>query len=275
MQEPGPHEREQQQREKQSGPRRRGEPADAGRRGSANGGSANGGDAPMGTGGVAGPCKLRHRGRALRDVLAQLGVGQDRQHLRRPPRQGIVTPALAAAALAEVPGHGQPKGGRQHHDGAPAALLRIAVALSIGQYLPQFPAPGRATRLVQASLPGRERGDLERAQYRLPVLAAQPPNLCSVRAEFPCCAPVVQASRHEQVEELLPGFGQRGRDLLKPVPQPSRALPLSLGLPQPVCESGVGLPPVARGYRRHPVHGHLDPIASRMPQLAYLHVQVL
>ena len=81
-----------------------------------------------------------------------------------------------------MPGHGQPKGGRQHDDVWPGALRRIAVALSVGQYLPQFPAAGSTTRLVQASFPGRERGDLESPQYGLPVLVAQPPNLGDVRA---------------------------------------------------------------------------------------------
>ena len=60
---------------------------------------------------------------------------------------------------------------------APTALLRIAVMPSISQYLPQFPASGSTTRRVQGSFGGRERGDLESAQYRLPVLAAQPPDL--------------------------------------------------------------------------------------------------
>jgi len=32
-------------------------------------------------------------------------------------------------------------------------------------------------RRVKGSFRGRERGDLESAQYRLPVLAAQPPDL--------------------------------------------------------------------------------------------------
>jgi hypothetical protein len=45
------------------------------------------------------------------------------------------------------------------------------------QYLPQFPAPGSVTARVRGSFRGRERGDLESAQYRLPVLAAQPPDL--------------------------------------------------------------------------------------------------
>ena len=60
----------------------------------------------------------------------------------------------------------------------PAARMRIAVMLSISQCLPQFPAPGTlAPRLVRGSFRGRERGDLEGAQYRLPVLATQPPDL--------------------------------------------------------------------------------------------------
>jgi hypothetical protein len=130
---------------------------------------------------LAGPRELRRRVQVLHDLLVQFGAGQDRQQPRRPPRRVIVTPALAGAALAQVPCHGQPKGSRQHHDVSPAALLRIAVMLSISQYLPQFPAPGSVTtRHAQGSFRGRERGDLESAQYRLPVLAAQPPNLGNV-----------------------------------------------------------------------------------------------
>jgi hypothetical protein len=227
----------------------------------------------MGTGCVAGPRELRNGVQVLHDLLVQFGVGQDRQQLRRPPRHAVVAPALAGAALAQVPCHGQPKGSRQHHD-VSRACLRIAVMPTISQYLAQFPAPGSiAAWRVQASFPGRERGDLEGAQYRLPVLTAQPPNLGSVGAKFPCCVPAVQASCNEQVEEPLPGFRQRGRDLLKPVLQQCpprqrvlhfvtmladhvgehrRAFPLSLGLPEPPHESGIGMLPVACGYRRHP-----------------------
>jgi hypothetical protein len=120
---------------------------------------------------------------ALHDLIDQFGIGQDRQQLGRPPRRAVVAPALAGAALAQVPCHGQPKGSRQHHDLSPAAVLRIAVMLSFSQYLPQFPAPGSITTWrAQGSFPGRERGDLESAQYRLPVLPAQPPNLGDVGA---------------------------------------------------------------------------------------------
>jgi len=60
----------------------------------------------------------------------------------------------------------------------PAALVRTAVALSISQYLPQLPASGSlAPRLAQGRFRGRERSDLEGAQYRVPVLATQPLNL--------------------------------------------------------------------------------------------------
>jgi hypothetical protein len=60
----------------------------------------------------------------------------------------------------------------------PAARMRVTVMLGISQYLPQFPAPRTlAPRLARGSFRGRERGDLEGAQYRLPVLAAQSPNL--------------------------------------------------------------------------------------------------
>jgi hypothetical protein len=119
----------------------------------------------------------------LHDLLGQFSAGQDRQQLRRPPRHAVVAPALTGAALAQVPCHGQPKGGRQHHDVPPAAFLQVAVALAISQYPPQFPAPGSVSAWrVQGTFPGRERGDLESAQYRLPVLAAQPPDLGNVGA---------------------------------------------------------------------------------------------
>jgi hypothetical protein len=179
VKEPRPHEREQQQRRKQSGGHRcRGGPADNGRPG-----GANGGDASVRTGCVAGPRERQHRAQALHELLVQFGAGQDRQQLRRPPRHAIVAPALAGAALAQVPCHGQPKGSGQHHDASPAALLQIAVMLSVRQYLPQFPAPGSITAWrVQRSFPGRECGDLESAQYRLAVLAAQPPDLGNVGA---------------------------------------------------------------------------------------------
>jgi len=50
--------------------------------------------------------------------------------------------------------------------------------LSGSKYLPQFRAPGGlAPRLVQRCVRGRERGDLEGAQYRLPVLATQSSDL--------------------------------------------------------------------------------------------------
>lgn len=39
-----------------------------------------------------------------------------------------------------------------------------------------------AAWLVAVGFPDRERGDLEGAQYRLPVLAAQPPDLGDVGA---------------------------------------------------------------------------------------------
>lgn len=196
----------------------------------------------------AGPRDLRHRVRALHDLLVQFGVGQDRQQLRCPPRHAIVAPALAGAALAQVPCYGQPKGSRQHHDAWPAALPRIAVMPSVSQYLSQFPAPGSITTWrVHPSFPGRERGDLESAQYRLPVLAAQPPNLGNVGPQFPCRVPAIQASCHEQIEEPLPGLGQRGHDLLKPAlqrcPPGGRVLHL---------ESRIDTPPVACRYRRHP-----------------------
>ena len=130
----------------------------------------------MGTGWV-GPRELRRLAHVFHDLLGQFGASQDRQQPRRPQRRAIVAPAPAGAALAQVPCHAQPDGGRQHHDVSPTALLRIAVRPDISQYLPQFPAPGSTAGRVQGSFGGRERGDLEGAQYRLPVLAAQPPHL--------------------------------------------------------------------------------------------------
>ena len=174
----------------------------------------------MGAGCGAEPVEPRRPVRALHDLLVQLGAGQDRQDLGRPPGQVIVTPGLAGAALAQVPYHGQPKGSGQHRDLRRGAVGRIAVAVSVGQQLPQVPASEIIPAwLVTAVFHDRERGDLEGAQYRLPVLAPQPPDLGYVAAEFPCRAPAVQAARHEQVEEPLPGFWQRGRDLLEPVLQ--------------------------------------------------------
>jgi hypothetical protein len=127
--------------------------------------------------GLVGPRELRRLTQALHDLLGQVGASQDRQQPRRPHHRAIVAPAPAGAALAQVPCHAQPECGRQHHDVSPTALLRIAVRPSISQYLPQFPAPGSTTGRVRRSFGGRERGDLEGAQDRLPVLAAQPPHL--------------------------------------------------------------------------------------------------
>jgi hypothetical protein len=129
----------------------------------------------MGTG----PPQLRHRVDALHGVLASFGVGQDRQQPGRPPRHAIVTPVLAGTALAQVAGHGQPEGSRQHRGVQPTARLLIASAmLGISQYPPQFPAPESLdVRQAPVSFRGGERGDLERAQYGLLVLAPQAPNV--------------------------------------------------------------------------------------------------
>ena len=90
--------------------------------------------------------------------------------------------------------HGQPQVGGQHHAVPPNALVRTAVPLSISQYQPQFHAPGSlATERVQGSFRGRERGDLESAQYRVAVLAAQPPGLGDVGAQFHRGVPAVQS----------------------------------------------------------------------------------
>jgi hypothetical protein len=123
----------------------------------------------MGTGCGAGPRELRHEAQVFHDLLAQFGAGQDRQQLRLPPRHAVVTLLLAGDALTQVACHGQPKGSGQHRAGSPPALSRIAVMRSVGQYLPQFPAPGGLTARIRGSF-RRERGDLESAQDRLPVL---------------------------------------------------------------------------------------------------------
>jgi hypothetical protein len=79
---------------------------------------------------------------------------------------------LAGAALAQVACHGQPKCGGQYRDVPPAVLARIAVMRSVGQYLPQFLAPGSLVARIRGGFRGRERGDLESAQDGLLVLAA-------------------------------------------------------------------------------------------------------
>jgi len=125
---------------------------------------------------------LRRRVQDLHDLVVQFGAGQDRQQLRCPPRHAVVTPVLAGAAQAHVACHGQPQGSRQHHRVTPNALLRVAVTRSVSQYLPQFTAfRSLATQRVQGCF-RRERGDLESAQYRLPVLAPQPPDPGNVGA---------------------------------------------------------------------------------------------
>jgi len=170
VKQPGPHEREQQQCRQQPCARRRGGPADDD--------GTSGGVASTGTGRGAGRPGLRHRLRVRRDLLVPFGLGQDRQQLRRPPCHAIVTSALADCALAQVAGKGQPHGSRQHYKVTPAELVRTAVVLGLSQYLPQLPAlRSVAPRLVRGSFRGGERGDLEGAQDRVPVLAAQPLNL--------------------------------------------------------------------------------------------------
>jgi hypothetical protein len=201
VQKPWPYEPEQQKCHEQSGPRRhRSTPGDD-RRGGPNGGGAFAGTRPGGgpTDRCAsvGPRGLRQMARVLHDLLGQFGVGQDGQQIGRPPRHEIVTPVAAGFALAYVACHGQPQGSRQHHAVTPNALIRIAVALSSSEYLPEFPAPGSLiTQPVRARFRS-ERGDLESAQYRLPVLVAQPSNLGDVGAQFSRRVPAIQTSCHE------------------------------------------------------------------------------
>jgi hypothetical protein len=134
--------------------------------------------------------------RVLHDLLGQFGLGQNGQQLGCPSCHEIVTPVAAGFALAYVACHGQPQGSRQHHAVTRNALMRTAVVLS-SAYLPEFPAPGSLiTQPVRARFRS-ERGDLESAQYRLPVLAAQPSNLGGVGAQFPCRVPVIQTPCHE------------------------------------------------------------------------------
>jgi hypothetical protein len=213
-QNPGPHEREQQQCRDQPCPHRDGGPADDDLRG-----GAGRGDASMGTGHGPGLPEPRCRRQVLHDLLAQLGVGQDRQQLGRPPRHAVVAPALAGTALAQVAGQGQPQGSRQHYRVALTALMRIAVvAARISQHLPQFPAPGSPDAGWVLGGFG-EGGDLKGAHEGLPVLATQSPDLGHGRPEFQCRVPAVQAPGHEQVVHPLTGFRQRGHDALQPLPQ--------------------------------------------------------
>jgi len=161
--------------------------------------------------------------RVLHDLLSQFGVGQDGQQFGRPPCHEVVTAHAAGFALAYVACHGQPQLGRQHHVVTPSAPIHTAVAVSSSDYLPEFPAPGnRITQPVRARLRS-ERSDPESAQYRLPVLPPQPSNLGDIGAQFPRRVPAIQTSRHEEVILQLPGSGERGHDLVQPVPQ--RCLP--------------------------------------------------
>jgi hypothetical protein len=205
VQKPGPYQREQQQRHQQ--------PGAGGRDGT------NGGDASRGTGGPDRLPALRQRLQVLHDLLEYFDVGQDRQQLGRPPRHAVVTPVLAGAALVQMAGQGQPGGCRQHDGVPPAVLLLIAVTVSVSQQVPQFPAPGGpAAKQVQRQVRIGERGDLKGAQYRLPVLATQSANLGDGGPEFRGRVAAVQAPDDEQLVHPLPGFGQRGHDLLQPAP---------------------------------------------------------
>jgi hypothetical protein len=169
----------------------------------------------MGTWHGPGLPEPRRRRQVFHDLLVQLGVGQDRQQLGRPPRHAVVAPVLAGTALAQVAGQGQPQGSRQHYRVAPTVLMRIAVAARISQHLPQFPAPGTPDAgWAHGGFGGGEGGDLEGAHDGLPVLAAQSPNLGNGRPEFQGRVPAVQAPHHEQVVHPLPGFWQRGHDAL-------------------------------------------------------------
>jgi hypothetical protein len=178
-------------------------------------------DTATATGQAAGTCRavgsrgLGDRAQILDDLFVQFGARDDRENLLCPPRHAVVPPLAAGAALAHVARHGQPQLRRQHKVVPPNALMRIATTPSIGKYLPQLPAPeGLAPQRVHVGFRGRERGDLESAQYRLAVLAPQPPGASDVGAQFRRRVSAVQGPSHEQVVHLLPGFGQRGHDLL-------------------------------------------------------------
>jgi hypothetical protein len=201
VQKPWPYEPEQHKCHEQPGPRRhRSAPGDD-RRGGPNGGGAFAGTRPGGgatdmcaTGGLPG---LWQMARVLHDLLGQFGAGQDGQQLGRPSCRQIVTPVAAGFAVAYVACHGQPQGSRQYHVVTPNALMRAAVALSSSEYLPESPAPGSLiTQPVRARFRS-ECGDLESAQYRLPVLTAQPSDLGDVGAQFPRRVPAIQTSCHE------------------------------------------------------------------------------
>jgi hypothetical protein len=70
----------------------------------------------------------------------------------------------------------QPQVSRQHQAVRPNALAYTAVTQAISQYLPHLPAAESfAAQRAQGEFGGRECVDFESAQYRLAVLAAQPP----------------------------------------------------------------------------------------------------
>ena len=191
---------------------------------------------------AVGSRRLGDRTQILDDLLVQFGARHDRENLRRPPRHTVVSPVPAGVALAHVARHGQPQLRRQYQV--------VATALSVREYLPQLPAPGSlAAKRVRVGFRGRERGYLESAQYRLAVLASQPPGVVDVRAQFCGRVSAVQSLSCEQVVHLLPGFGQRGHDLLQPAPQPCppRRGTLHIGLVRHIS-GDVGL-------QRFPVHG--------------------
>lgn len=227
VQKPWPYESEQQKCRKQPGAQHHGCTTGDDRRGGPNEGGAFSGTAP-GRGPTdmcasPGPGGLRQMARVLHDLLGQFGLGQDGQQLGCPSRHEIVTAVPAGSALAYVACQGQPQWSRQHHAVAPNALISTAIALSGSDYLPEFPAPGSLVTQPVLARFRSERGDLESAKYRLPVLAAQPWNLGDLGAQLPRRAPAIQTSFYEQLIMQLPGLGQRGHHLVQPVLQ--RCLP--------------------------------------------------
>jgi hypothetical protein len=194
----------------------------------------------------AGPRRLGDRSQILDYLLVQFGAGQYRQKILCPLSHAGGTPVAASVALAHVPSHQQPQVSRQHHVVPPKPLGRAPVPLSIGQHLPEPPAPGNLAT-ARGSFRGGVRGDLESAQYRLAVLAAQPPSLLDVGAQFHRGVPAIQSPSHEQVVHLLPRFGQRGDDPLQPVPQrcqPRRGPSHSRGIRRVGSDAGLQQSPV-------------------------------
>jgi hypothetical protein len=194
------------------------------------------------------PLVFGQRLQVLDDLLVQFGAHQDRQEVRCPLRGAIVTPVAAGVAVAHVGCHGQPQVSGQHQAVRLDALRHPPVTLGVKKQLPQFPAPEiLAVHRGQGSRGGREGSDLESAQHGLAVLTAQPLSLGDAGAQFERGIPAVHGALHEQVVQLLPGFWQRGHDLLEPVLQrclPCNGVPHVRRIRQAASDAGLQHSPV-------------------------------